>query len=103
MALVTRLTYDDLESIQEERPGDRPPRPAGQRDDVSLVSDDHGQPALSADHYGPLMTTSPDTQSTFLDALDWYGIWKLTDALLACAFAGSGASTPLGTPRSSVS
>jgi hypothetical protein len=24
-----------------------------------------------------------------LDALDWYGTWKLTDALLACVFAGA--------------
>lgn len=38
------------------------PLPAGQWDYVSLVSDDHGQPALSADHYVPLTTTRPDTR-----------------------------------------
>jgi len=64
------------------------PLPAEQRDFVSLVSDDHGQPSLSAVHFVPLTDPRPPNPVVFLDALDWYGTWKLTDALMACAFAG---------------
>ena len=72
------------------------PLPLDQRDFVSLVSDDHGQPSLSADHFVPLTAEGLDNQANFLDALDWYGIWKLTDALMACAFAGEWCEHALG-------
>ena len=83
MATTTRrLTYDDLEAIPQERPGDR--RARTRRGD-SLAGN---TPPRSGYHYVPLTTARPDTQFAFLDALDGYGIWKLTDALLACAFVG---------------
>jgi hypothetical protein len=72
------------------------PLPAEQRDFVSLLSDDHGQPALTADHFVPLTDVRPDDPATDVDALDWYGIWKLTDALMACAFAGEWCEYALG-------
>jgi hypothetical protein len=59
---------------------------------VTLSSDDHGEPALLADHFVPL-TNGLDVS---LDALDWYGTWKLTDALMACAFGGEWCEVALG-------
>jgi hypothetical protein len=72
------------------------PLPAEQRDYVSLVSDDHGQPPLAADHYVPLTSVRPDSPTSVLDALDWYGTWKLLDALMACAFDGAWCEYALG-------
>jgi hypothetical protein len=34
------------------------------------------------------LTGAPGQPGAFLDALDWYGTWKLLDALIACAFEG---------------
>lgn len=56
--------------------------PAGRRDYVVIRSDAHGTPALVADHLFPL-TGGPLAR---IDALDWYGTWKLFDLLIACAF-----------------
>ncbi len=70
------------------------PLPAEQRDVVTLSSDDHGEPALLADHFVPL-TNGLDVS---LDALDWYGTWELTDALMACAFDGEWCEVALGNP-----
>lgn len=58
--------------------------PPDHRSFVRLVSDSHGQPALSADHHAPATALYGGT----LDALDWYGTWKLGDALMSCTFAG---------------
>jgi hypothetical protein len=56
--------------------------PADRKDYVRLMSDDHPMPATA--EWGPL------------DALDWYGTWKLLDALVDCAFAGQGCDTSFG-------
>jgi hypothetical protein len=71
------------------------PLPAEQREFVTLSSDDHGEPALLADHIVPL-TNGLDVS---LDALDWYGTWKLADALMACAFAGDWCEYAFNTPE----
>jgi hypothetical protein len=65
------------------------PLPVDQRNVVMLVSDDHGEPPLIAVHFVPLTNPRPPNPVVSLDALDWYGTWKLTDALMACAFAGA--------------
>jgi len=62
------------------------------RDYVEIVSDDHGSPALVADHFQP----SADDMGGEVDSLDWFGTWKLLDALLACAFEGEACDTALG-------
>lgn len=63
----------------------------GNRDYVLIRSDAHGRPALRANHLMPL-----DAPFGSVDALDWYGAWKLLDGLLACAFDGAGCADALG-------
>ena len=58
--------------------------PLDRKDHVTLRSDGHGSPALRATH---LVAQTAGGGGT-LDALDWYGLWKLTDLLLTCAFDG---------------
>jgi acetyl esterase/lipase len=61
--------------------------PAADRDFVVMASDGHGQPPLVAHHGAP---------SDGVDAADRYGIWKLSDALFACAFEGKWCEYALG-------
>jgi hypothetical protein len=65
--------------------------PADRKDYLRLMSDDHGGPVLVADH--PMPATA---EWGPLDALDWYGTWKLLDTLVDCAFAGQGCDTYFG-------
>ena len=78
---------------------------------ITLVSDDYGKPSLSADHLAPLalgtisqaaetnskMTNSihKETIST-LNALDFYGTWKLFDGLTDAAFYNRNRNYALG-------
>ena len=57
--------------------------PLEQRDYVLIRSDDHGDPELKADHFLPMTAMGGS-----VNALDWYGPWKLLDGLMACAFDG---------------
>ena len=92
---------------------------------VTLVSDGHGQPALTANHFAPVApdaALAPDTPETAgplrrrlrerlqqrraersdsatlrgVDALDWYGTWKLLDGLTDAAFFGKNRRYALG-------
>jgi pimeloyl-ACP methyl ester carboxylesterase len=99
---------------------------------VTLVSDDHGQPALKATHMAPVAlaelpegTVQPEAKSAgplrellrkrmeerrardggmpdfnnpdrTLDALDFYGTWKLFDGLTDAAFYGTNRNYALG-------
>ena len=75
---------------------------------IELESDAHGAPALIANHSAPggrldsppkrrHRALIPDFENaSVVDALDWYGTWKLFDALSACAFYGSQCQTALG-------
>jgi hypothetical protein len=65
--------------------------PADQRVFVRLHSDTHGIPALIADHALPA-TGDYGT----LNALDWFGTWKLGDALMSCTFAGNDCDSAFG-------
>ena len=55
--------------------------PADNRDYLVARSDDHGTPALVADHSFPSNAGS----LTEVDALDWYGTFKWLDGLSGCA------------------
>ena len=74
--------------------------PSENKDFVTLVSDAHGQPPLVADHF---VTLTSGFALGYVDALDWYGPWKLFDALMNCSFANQDATSPSATPRSSAS
>jgi acetyl esterase/lipase len=61
--------------------------PAADRDFVVMSSDGHGMPPVMARHETPVDA---------VDAADWYGIWKLSDALFACTFEGEWCEFALG-------
>jgi dienelactone hydrolase len=72
--------------------------PFQNKDFVTLVSDDYGTPSLIADHLAPVcnavgtgMFLTGDT-----NALDYYGTWKLLDALTDAAFYGKNREYALG-------
>lgn len=67
--------------------------PPDRRRFVRVRSDDHGQPALAADHLFPQTAGSGGEE----DALDWYALWRPFDALVSCADAGHECDTALGT------
>jgi len=82
LALVLAADHDD-------RVGQQGPKalwaalghiPAANKDYVLVRSDQHGTPALVADHFLSLSGSGNPP-----DALDFYGPWKLLDALQACA------------------
>jgi dienelactone hydrolase len=93
--------------------------PAANRRVIELESDDHGVPALIANHAAPSayaagVTPAEPTQARlriaerlgggtadlrnagFVDAMDWYGTWKLFDALTDAAFYGTHREVALG-------
>jgi hypothetical protein len=65
--------------------------PAAGKDYLLVRSDQHGTPALVADHF---LTLSGSGYPP--DALDFYGPWKLLDALQACATARQDCRVALG-------
>jgi len=87
---------------------DRTPQiPADRKAYGILQSDDHGTPPLLADHFSICAPILPEGTNerrwlfwTFsVDALDFYGTWKLFDALTDCALNGlSCASCTGGAP-----
>lgn len=68
--------------------------PLDHRDFVELMGDTHGSPPLIADHVAP--AAGPGETWAATNALDWYGTWKLADALMSCAFAGRWCDYSLG-------
>lgn len=79
--------------------------PAANKSFVTLVTDEHGEPALVADHFAPCAATTGTggQQSDFAakiarraDALDYFGTWKLFDALTDAAFYGKNRKYALG-------
>jgi pimeloyl-ACP methyl ester carboxylesterase len=57
--------------------------PLANRDYVWMLSDTHGAPDLVANHRQACTGGASDC---VLDALDWYGSWKIFDGLTDCAF-----------------
>jgi acetyl esterase/lipase len=95
-----------------------PQVPATNKNYVVLITDRHGEPALRASHYAPLAARNPppfDQRGVAelrdddgrgginfwrADALDFYGTWKLFDALTDAAFYGTNREFALGnTPQ----
>ncbi len=62
--------------------------PAGHKAFRFLRSDDHGRPALAANHLTPLAEKEAD-------ALDTHGVWRLDDALADFVFGGAKAEGSL--------
>jgi fermentation-respiration switch protein FrsA (DUF1100 family) len=100
--------------------------PAANRNVVELESDDHGAPALIANHAAPSAYASgvapaeptkarlrlakrlgggmADLRNAgVVDAMDWYGPWKLFDALTDAAFYGTHRDIALGGSTAQVS
>jgi len=92
--------------------------PAVNKNVLELETDRHGAPALVANHFAPAAPAhaheprrDPALFAEFehagaIDAMDWYGTWKLFDSLSDCAFfgrecdialGGSAAQTSMGT------
>ena len=66
--------------------------PLDRRDYVTLRSDQRGLPPLRATH---LLAQTGRFGGT-VDALDWYGTWKLLDLLTDCSFQGQACDMALG-------
>ncbi|MBN1342243.1 MAG: alpha/beta hydrolase fold domain-containing protein [Phycisphaerae bacterium] len=67
------------------------------KDFVVLNSDDHGRPRLVATHFAPAASGKAAGGSLLSpDALDYYGTWKLFDALADAAFHGTHREYALG-------
>jgi pimeloyl-ACP methyl ester carboxylesterase len=66
--------------------------PLENRDYIVVRSDYHGSPLLFADHGFPIAGPLPEQ----INALDWYGTWKLFDLLTECAFANTGCDQAFG-------
>ncbi len=60
---------------------------------VEVQSDRHGEPELAADHLFP----QSDGFGSEVDALDWYGVWRPLDSLIACAESRAWCGVALGT------
>lgn len=86
-ALVVFIALEDDESADPflaERLWSAARRvPGARKVHITLRSDRYGTPQLVADAVTPL-AAPPGT----LDALDWRGLWRITDALLACSTIG---------------
>lgn len=65
---------------------------AANKDYIVVNSDSHGDTPLVADHFAALAARASDSALYPPDALDFYGYWKLADALMSAAFYGDVAS-----------
>ena len=63
--------------------------PKDDRDYITVRSDWHGRPALPADHFFPAAPGVAVGKHSAVDALDFYGTWKLFDGLTDAAFCGN--------------
>ncbi len=70
--------------------------PLTNKNHVIMVSDYHGNPPLIADHLAPLAIFHCDNISLMVNALDYYGTWKLFDGLYEAAFYGENQEYALG-------
>jgi hypothetical protein len=89
--LLVVATQDDDPALGREIWAGLGQIPADRKDFVEVMTDGHGAPPLIADHAMPATGVFGT-----LDALDWYGTWKLLDALMACSFDGTWCEYALG-------
>ena len=75
---------------------DTPQVPAENKDYIIMVSDEHGSPALEADHLAPLAVWNSNNFTVLVNGLDYYGTWKLFDGLYEAAFYGKNKEYALG-------
>ena len=96
-----KLIYGGLKQIPAER-----------KSYITLISDDHGMPALVGNHFAPVAMENivPQQEKTgpirelaskrmqphSASALDYFGIWKLFDGLTDAAFYGKNGKYALG-------
>ncbi len=78
---AARIIWEGLRGIPLER-----------RDFVTLRGDHRGLPPLRATHLLP----QTGGWGGRVDALDWFGTWKLLDLLMGCAFRGEACDAALG-------
>lgn len=72
------------------------PIPRSQRTMLRVRSDDRGFPPLVAQHRSPAASERDQEGEFGTDALDYFGTWKVADALQACAFDGTLCDVALG-------
>jgi dienelactone hydrolase len=78
---------------------DTPQISSENKDYIFMLSDEHGDPALLANHFAPLAAefSNPNYKLFLLvDAWDYYGTWKLFDGLLDAAFYNKNRQYALG-------
>jgi len=100
--LTGKMIFDTLTQIPETK-----------KNFVTLVSDDHGIPPLVANHLAPIALEIVDPgaeqaaattrlqlmrrmEENSVDAMDFYGTWKLFDGLTDAAFYGKNIQYALG-------
>ncbi len=70
--------------------------PTGQKRLIEVRTDRYGSPDLIADHLFP----QGESMGGGVDALDWYGLWRPLDGLIACSETGTMCDIALGTEES---
>jgi hypothetical protein len=65
--------------------------PTSHRNYILMRSDAHGSPTLDATHRVPT-----DDDAGGLNALDWYGVWKLGDAVRDCSLTATSCDYAFG-------
>jgi acetyl esterase/lipase len=120
LALVVVGSDDQFAETRQAKPIFQgiPQVPNDRKRFVTLYSDDHGTPPLIADHaaplsprddYGPAFTAQQQRRRGLvemftgmregeIDALDYYGLWRLSDALCDAAFSGKTIDAVIGSP-----
>jgi pimeloyl-ACP methyl ester carboxylesterase len=120
LALVVVGSDDQFAETRQAKPifQGMPQVPADRKRYVMLYSDDHGTPPLIGDHaaplsprddYGPAFTAQQQRRRAMVemftgmrdgevDALDYYGFWRLSDALCEAAFSGRTIDAVVGSP-----
>jgi dienelactone hydrolase len=84
--------FSDAKKIIQQTPQ----IPSENKDYVVMVSDQHGSSYLLADHISPLAIWNYNNSNILVNALDYYGTWKLFDGLYEASFYGKNRDYALG-------
>ncbi|MGC4191260.1 MAG: hypothetical protein QM589_08850 [Thermomicrobiales bacterium] len=66
--------------------------PSSHKDYVTIRSDEHGTPAVIADH----TAVGTGNRADGIDAIDWFALWRSHDALMSCAADGTDCAYAFG-------